>query len=118
MRVVAQHHGAVVDAHFGERGGGACASGFWLRASASISAGPIGVAVGVEIDGDGRPLERHVGDLDAADQQREKAQPRGQPLGGQRRLAGVAEHDVVEADAAGRKQPDTSSRRAGSDRGR
>ena len=33
--VVAHHHGAVVDAHFGERRR-PCAFGFWLRASASI----------------------------------------------------------------------------------
>ena len=50
-------------------------------------AGPVGLAVRLQIDRDGRPLQRHVGDLDAADQQREKAQARGQPLGGERRLA-------------------------------
>ena len=77
-------------------------------------AGPVGRAVRLQVDRDGRPLQRHVGNFDPADQQRKKAQPRGQPLGGQRRPLGVAQHHVGEADAAGRKQRDAWPRRAGS----
>ena len=50
-------------------------------------AGPVRAAVRLQVDRDGRVLQRHVGDLDAAGQQREEAQTRGQPLGGERRLA-------------------------------
>ena len=81
-------------------------AGFWLRASDFDQAGPVGLAIRVQIDRDDRPLQRHVGDLDAADQQREKAQARGQPLGGERRPLGIAQHHVGETDAAGWKQRD------------
>ena len=52
-----------------------------------------------------RPVERDVGDLDAAEKQREEMQMRDQPLGGERRrlTAVIAEHDVREGDDAGRK---------------
>ena len=63
------------------------ALGVWLRASASIRPDQFERPFGVKVDVDGRPLQRYVGDLDAAEQQREEAQARGQPVGGQRRLA-------------------------------
>ena len=83
------------------------AAGFCLRASASIRPDQLDLPVSVMSIDDGRPLQRDVGDFDASDQQREKPQARGQPFGSERRLVGVAEHDVVEADAAGGKQRDT-----------
>ena len=53
---------------------------------------------------DARAHQRDVGDLDAAGEQREEAQPRGQPVGRQRRLGVVAERHIGEADRAGREQ--------------
>ncbi len=53
-------------------------------------------------------LEHDVGDLDAAEQQRQEAQVGDQPIGRERRrlAAGVTQHDVDEADGAGGKQRD------------
>ena len=103
--LVAHHHGAVVDAHLGEGRDARCAGVLAARQRLD-QAGPVGSGRWLQIDRDGRPLQRHVGDFDAADQQREKAQARGQPLGGERRPLGIAEHHVGEADAAGGKQRD------------
>ena len=83
---------------------GRLALGPSARASVSISAGPVRVAVAIEGHVDARPHQRHIGDLDAAGEQREEAQPRRQPVGRQRRLGVVAERHVGEADRAGREQ--------------
>src|SRR5437899_2412167 len=66
---------------------------------------PVGTAVRIDLERDVRPVERDVGDLDAAEKQREEMQMRDQPLGGERRrlAALIAEHDVREGDDAGRK---------------
>ena len=50
---------------------------------------PVRAAIGCEGDHDGRTDQRHVGDLDAADQQRQEAQPGHQLLGGKRGGAGA-----------------------------
>ena len=49
-----------------------------------------------------------VGDLDAADEQRQEPQPRGQPVGRERRFARavLAQHHVGETHGAGREQRD------------
>ena len=64
------------------------------------------VEIAVEGHVDARPHQRHVGDLDAAGEQREEPQPRRQPVGRQHRLGVVAERHIGEADRAGRKQRD------------
>jgi hypothetical protein len=52
------------------------------------------------------PDQRHIGDLDASDQEREEAQPRYHVLGSEPRpaVAALAQADVVEAHRAGREQ--------------
>ncbi len=70
--------------------------------------GPVRAAVRRERDQDGRTHQRHVGDLDAPEQERQEPQPHDQLLRRKGRGAGavVAEADVVEAHAAGREQGD------------
>ena len=105
LRLAVQHHRAVVDAHLGERRDPVRVRG--LAADERLDqAGPVGFAVRLNVDRDDRVLERHVGNLDPARQQWDQAQARGQPLGGERRPLGVAEHHVGEAHAAGREQRD------------
>ena len=103
VRGVAQHHHAAGDAHFGE-----CGKSLYVLLLAARQRRqqrrPIGAAFGIDLDRDSRPLKRHVGDLDPADQQREEPQMRGQPLGRESRLVGVAQHHVVETHPPGRKQ--------------
>ena len=48
-------------------------------------------------------IERDVCDLDAANEQRKKAQSCSQTLGCKRRLLAITEDDVCEADTAGRR---------------
>ena len=76
-----------LDADFRERGAPGPAgrpSGPSARASRSHQPGPVRAAVLAERHADARAHQRDVGDLDAADEQREEAQPRGQPVGGER----------------------------------
>jgi hypothetical protein len=65
---------------------------------------PIGIAAGRQINRDFWMLERDVGDLDAPDQQREEAQPRGHALGRQRGMCGIAKSHVGKAHGPSREQ--------------
>src|SRR5690606_41799400 len=53
---------------------------------------PVGMAGGVDMQRDPRPLERHVVDLGASDQQRKEFQMRDEPFGLERGLARSEEH--------------------------
>ena len=85
---------------------GRLAFGPSARASVSIEAAQFERPSRSKRHVDARPHQRHVGDLDAAGEQREEPQPRRQPIGGQHGLGVVAERHVGEADRAGRKQRD------------
>ena len=71
--LVAQDEGAVLDPNLRERAGALVARLERARERLDV-AGPVGAAVGVEHDADGGPHQRYIGDLDAADQEREEAQ--------------------------------------------
>ena len=64
---------------------------------------PVGAAVGVDVQGDPRVVERDVADLDAAEQQRQDPQVGDQAVRRERRRAAVrfAQHDVDQAHGAG-----------------
>ena len=61
---------------------------------------PVGLTIGLEIDRNSGVFQSDISDLDAPDQQREKAQARRQTLRAQGRLFGIAKHDVSKVDAA------------------
>ena len=102
---VAYRDGAVVHDDLGER---PAAIGTWLHrlGKGCDQLRPIRPAVRGEREVDVRLQERHVGDLDAAGEQRKIAQPRRQFRGleRRRRVGSVAEHDIVEDHAGMRKE--------------
>ena len=107
VSLVAEDHVAVADANLRERFDPLRARR--ERAGERFNmAGPVRAAIRGKRNHDGRTHQRHVGDLDATDQEWQEAQPHQQLLGGERGGAGavVAEADIVEADAAGREQRD------------
>jgi hypothetical protein len=53
-----------------------------------------------------RMVEHDIGDLDAAEQQRQETDMGDQPVGRERRRLAVAKDHVAEADGAGREQRD------------
>ena len=75
-------------------------------APAPRSGRPVGRAVRLQVDRDGRPLQRHVGNFDPADQQRKKAQAARSAARRSARPLGVAQHHIGETDTAGGKQRD------------
>ena len=98
---------AVANADFRERCG-AVAVGLQGARERCDQSRPVRLPIRRERHGDGRPYQRHVGDLDPPGEQREVAQVRRQFLGHHGGRAGlvVAEQHVMEAHRARWKQRD------------